>query len=148
MASVTTSCHIQADPDAVFAVIGNCNRFAEAVPDITGIEVLSDVTSGVGLRFRETRTMNGREADTVLEVTEYEPPNHIRIVADSHGTVWDSVFTVTPQNGGSELTLVMDARPHKLLSRLLVPFTMRMIGGALEKDLHAVKDFLESPVTA
>ena len=45
-------------------------------------------------RFRETRVMKGREASTVLEVTEYESPRRIRLVSDEGGTIWDTVFTV------------------------------------------------------
>ena len=40
------------------------------------------------------------EATTELEVTEYVENDHVRMVADSHGTIWDTVFSVKEQTGG------------------------------------------------
>ncbi len=43
--------------------------------------------------------MDGKEAATELEVTEYVKNDRIRFAADSHRTVWDSLFTVKPLRG-------------------------------------------------
>lgn len=67
----------------------------------------------MGTKFRETREFKGRKASTELEVKEYEEGKHIRLVSDAQGTVWDSVFTVTEMEGGTEIILEMDARPYK-----------------------------------
>ena len=60
---------------------------------------LSEVRTGVGTRFRETRLMHGKERSTELEVTEYVENERVRMVADTDGTVWDSVFVVSPVEG-------------------------------------------------
>ena len=88
--------------------------------------------------------MGRREATTELEVTEYEPPNRVRMVSDSGGTIWDTVFTVTADGSGSRLDMVMDARPHKLLAKLTVPLFGRMVAKAVEKDMDEVKDYCEA----
>lgn len=62
------------------------------------------------MRFRELRRMGNREQVTELEVTEWDPPHSVRMVADSHGTVWDTLFTISPVEGGTMLKLDMDAR--------------------------------------
>jgi len=95
-------------------------------------------------RFRETRVMKGREASTVLEVTEYESPRRIRLVSDEGGTIWDTVFTVAENESGSTLTMVMDARPHKFLARIMTPLMHRMVAKAIESDMDAVKEYCES----
>ncbi len=105
--------------------------------------MLSNITSGVGTRFRETRLMNGKEASTELEVTEYEENKLIRLVADSHGTVWDSLFTVRDSEGKTELVLVMDANAYKLMSKLINLLMKKIMRRALEKDMDAVKQFCE-----
>ena len=85
---------IDAPLDKVFKTVSDISQFSQAIPHIMKIEYLSDKKNGVGTRFRETRLMKGKEAVTELEVTEYIENERVRFVADSHGTVWDTVFTV------------------------------------------------------
>lgn len=91
MSRITSTRFINAPLDLVFKTVADIQNFSKAIPNIVDVEFLSDQKSGVGTCFRETREMNGREASTELEVTEYKENDHIRRVADSHGTVWDSV---------------------------------------------------------
>ncbi|MEM7050178.1 MAG: SRPBCC family protein [Acidobacteriota bacterium] len=143
MATITIRRSIAAAPATVFQAVAHIEQFSEAIPHITKVEMLSEVREGVGTRFRETRLMKGREATTELEVTEYEPDQRVRLVADSHGTVWDSLFTVKPEGAGSVLTLTMEARAYRLLSKLMNPLISGMIKKAVGEDMDAVKAFCE-----
>jgi len=134
---------ISAPVDFVFDTVSDINNFSKAIPHIVKAEILSDVKSGAGTRFRETRLMKGKEATTELEVTEYVENDRVRIVADTHGTVWDTVFTVAPVGGQTKLTMTMDAKAHKLLPKLVNPLVMRMIRKALESDMDSVKAYCE-----
>lgn len=86
----------------------------------------------------------GVEASTELEVTEYVENDRVRIVSEAGGAVWDTVFTVSPAGGRTELTMTMDARPAKLT----LPVVMRMIRKAVISDVDAVKAFCERPAPA
>ncbi|MCH8955368.1 SRPBCC family protein [candidate division KSB1 bacterium] len=143
MTQFTATRSINAPIDLVFKTVSDINNFSKAIPDIINVEFLSDVKSGIGTRFRETRLMNGKEAMTELEVTEFVENDHVRMVTDSHGAVWDSVFTVKRVDGHTELTLVMDARPHKFMQKMMIPMIKDMISKALEKDMDAVKTYCE-----
>jgi len=134
---------IDAPVALVFKTISDITNFSKAVPHIVNVEFLSDIRSGVGTRFRETRLMKGKEAETELEVTEYAENDRVRMVADSHGTVWDTLFSVTPVAGKTELTLTMDAKAHKLLPTLMNPLLKGMIKKAIEDDMDSVKAFCE-----
>ena len=96
--------------DVVFKAVSDIGNLPNTVPDILKVEFLSDLRSGVGTRFRETRLMKGKESTTELEVTEFIDNEHVRMVAESHGTVWDSVFAVKATGGQTELVLTMDAK--------------------------------------
>lgn len=87
--------------------------------------------------------MNGRVASTVLEVTEYEENERVRLISDAGGTIWDTLFTTEPRNGGTELAMVMEARPHTLLARISTPMIKGMVAKAIEADLDAVKEYCE-----
>ena len=97
MKTVTTSRTIQAPIEKVFQTLADVRNFRNAVTGITNIEFLTDQESGVGTRFRETRVMKGKEHTVELEVTEQVENDHVRIVSDENGTIWDTVFTVEQQ---------------------------------------------------
>ncbi len=143
MGQISITKVINAPVDRVFKAVADIRNFSKAVPDIMDVEFLSDQKSGVGTRFKETREINGREASTELEVTEYEENDHVRIVSDSHGTIWDSLFSVKKVDGNTELTLVMDAKAYKFLPKLLIPIMKFFIKKEISKDMDAVKVYCE-----
>ena len=137
---------IDAPVEVVFGAVADASNFSKAVPDIVRVEFLGGSRVGVGTRFRETRVMRGREASTVLEVTEYVRNERVRMVADAGGTVWDSLFTVAGVGVGgrrTRLELVMEARPYRLMARLMVPLMRRVVAKAVEGDMDAVKGWCE-----
>lgn len=136
---------INAPVDAVFETVSDISQYTRAVPDIVRVEFVTERKTGVGTRFRETRRMGKREATTELEVTEYVKDERVRMVSDAGGTVWDSVFTVTAMGDGegTRLDLVMEARPYRLLSRLMVPLMKGVVAKAVAGDMDALKAWLE-----
>ncbi len=143
MTKRSTSRQINAPAAAVFDAVADIEKFPEKSADIVSVELLTEQKKGVGARFRETRRMGKREGTTELECTEYVENERVRFVADQGGTVWDSVYTIKENADGTLLTLEMDARPHKLLAKIVVPFIVGMISKAVEKDMDAVKDYCE-----
>lgn len=143
MSRITAKRTIDAPVDEVFKTVCDINNYSKAIPEIVKTEIISDVKSGVGVRFRETRLMKGKEVTEEMEVTEFVENDHVRIVCDSHGTVWDSVFKVTPAEGKTELTLTMDANAHQFMAKLMNPMIKGVIGKALERDMDAVKSYCE-----
>lgn len=136
---------INAPVDAVFETVSDISNYTKAVPDIVRVEFLTEQKTGVGTRFRETRRMGKREATTELEVTEYVRNERVRMVSDAGGTIWDTVFTVTAEEDGpgTRLDLVMEARPYRLMSRLLVPLMKGAVAKAVAGDMDALKTWLE-----
>ena len=94
--------------------------------------------------FRETRMMNGREATVELEVAEYNKNQSIRMISDAGGTVWDTVFTVAKVGDATEMKMVMEAKPHKFMARIMNPLIRGMVAKAVEADMNCVKDYCES----
>ena len=143
MSQTTVVRTIDAPIERVFDTVAHVENFAKAVSQIVATEFLTDVTSGVGTRFRETRLMHGREAETELEITEYSENDRVRIVADAGGTIWDTVFAVSPESEGVRLVLTMEARPYTLMARLVNPFIKGFVRKAIESDMDAVKIYCE-----
>lgn len=137
---------INAPIGLVFSTIADISNFSTAVPHIQEVEFLSEVRTGVGARFRETRLMGGRKASTVLEVTEYVADERVRFVSDQGGTIWDTTFTVEAAGDGrgTRLGLVMEAKPYRLVSRLITPLMKGVVAKAIATDLDAVKAYAEA----
>ncbi|NBC66667.1 MAG: hypothetical protein GVY07_13555 [Bacteroidetes bacterium] len=144
MSKIKVTRQIQAPADEVFEMISDIRNFKKAVTDIVDVKFLSEIKSGVGTKFKEIREFKGRETATVLEVTQFVENDHVRIVSDTQGTIWDSLFTVLEKESGCKLTLEMEARPYKFLSKLMVPLMKGFVRKALEKDMDAVKDYCEN----
>lgn len=141
---ITVNRQISSPLENVFKTVADIRIFSEVLPHVVRYEFLTDIQLGVGARFRETRLMNGREAETELEVTEYVANDHVRMVADSHGAVWDTTFTVVDQSARTDLTVVMEARSYKLMSRIMNTIFKSVIARAVERDMDLVKSYCES----
>ncbi len=143
MGQVEVQRTIKAPTEVVFDATAHIEEYADVIPSITDVEFLTEQRTGVGTRFRETRQMGKRSATTELEVTEYDPPNRVRLVSDAGGTIWDTVFTYRPSDGGTDLAMVMDIRPYKLMARLMTPLIARTVTKAVASDMDAVKRHCE-----
>jgi uncharacterized membrane protein len=139
---------IDAPIELVFQTVADIENFSKAVPHITKVEFLTESRFGLGTRFRETRMMQGKEASTELEGNEFEENARIRLVADSHGTVWDSLFAVEREGEKVALTLTMEAKAYKLISKIMNLFIAGFVQKAVEQDMDAVKEYCEQQSAA
>ncbi len=145
MSRTEVSRTVDAPVEAVFDAIAHAENFARIQPAIMKLEFLTEQRTGAGTRFKETRMMGNKAATCELEVTEYVPHERVRIVSDEGGTVWDTVFTTTPApGGGTELSMVMDAKAYKLAAKIMNPLIKGMIRKHIEADLDAVKVHCEA----
>lgn len=144
MAKISVHRQIDAPVPVVFKAVSDIGNFPNISEEVIKIEFLTDQQHGVGTKFRETRLMKNQEHLTELEVTEYTENESIRMVTDSHGTVWDTVFSVTPAENGCELDIAMDARPHKLMPKILNPFLKGMFRRGMETYIDTLKSYCEA----
>ena len=114
---------------------------------IMRVEFLSESRSGVGTRFRETRTSGRRETTTELEITELVANEHARFVSDAGGTIWDTTFRTramgTPAGSKTEFQIDMEARPHKLLARIFTPLIRPMVRKGMQSHIDAFRAHCE-----
>src|SRR5688500_13908705 len=123
---------INAPLDLVFRTVSDVRNFRKAVPHITNVEFLSNQQQGIGTRFRETRTMNGREQAVDLEVAEYIEYVLVRMISDVGGTIWDTVFSVSQAGGDVQLMLQMYVRPYRFLARIINVLIRSMVVKGVE----------------
>ncbi|MGH3356323.1 MAG: SRPBCC family protein [Nocardioidaceae bacterium] len=93
MTSVTARRAVDAPTDRVWALATDVPRWPETISGISRIEMLSEGEFGPGTRWRETRTMFGREATEEMWVSTVDPGRSYTVEADSHGAHYVSTFT-------------------------------------------------------
>ncbi len=146
MNKVTVERTIAAPPERVFAVSSDIPRWAEVVPAIQRIEMLTDGPVGVGTRFRETRLMFGREETETMEVLEFEAPRRYVLGAESHGSRYRTEFRFEPAGEGTRLVFDFTGVPltvaAKVMGFLMKPMLKKM-GELCAADLEALKAHVE-----
>jgi hypothetical protein len=161
VAAIIVARRIYASHDIVFSAVADARAFARAVPGVIGFEFLSDVRSGPGTRFRRIRSTpvsgdnrvarcradidNGEIEVSDFEVTEYVKNKRLRVVNETRGVVWDSIFTITPTRNATLLTMRSEVRSHPLIARLVMPIVAFFRRKAVEAEIEAVKVYCEQP---
>lgn len=144
MTRVVVERAIEAPAEDVFRYVTDIERLPDNNPDVVSVEFLTDSRTGVGTRFRETRRMGNREMVSEIEVTEYQANERARMVNDMNGTVWDTEFMVTPIDVGTLFRITMDARPYKLVPRIMVPIMKGFFAKGIEKYADDVRSGCEA----
>ena len=149
MADLELTRDIAAAPQRVWAAITDLEGSVDIISGITKVERLSsDSEFEVGTRWRETRTMFGKEATEEMEVSALEPPQSYTVVADSHSVHYTSTWTVEPWGDGTRLAMTFDAEPQGGFAKFMAMTVGRLMKGptrrALAKDLDEIAKAVES----
>jgi hypothetical protein len=146
--SFTTSVHIEASPEEVFALATDFGRAKEVIRAIEKVELLTDGPIGVGTRFLETRTVLGHETTQEMEVTAFDPPRLYALGCESHGARYLTEVRLAPNRSGTEVELRFEAQPLTFMAKAMAEMLKPMIdsvAGVLENDLEDLKTALERP---
>ncbi|MEL7485039.1 MAG: SRPBCC family protein, partial [Planctomycetota bacterium] len=74
MKAIHVSETVNASIEDVFAVASDIANAAERIGGIDSVEMLTEGPVGMGTKWRETRTMFGKQADETMWITAWEPP--------------------------------------------------------------------------
>ncbi len=94
--SVTAAREIAADVERVWAIITDLDYSPEVMSSIVSIERVEGEGYEVGVRWRETRKLWGREETEEMWVSEVDAPRTTTVRAESRGTEYVTVFTLEP----------------------------------------------------
>jgi hypothetical protein len=134
--------HVAAPPDVVFARATDFRRAPETVTAIVKMEILTSGPVGVGMRFRETRVMFGREATEEMTVTTFEPPRGYTLSAESHGSRYHTELTFVPDGQGTRITMTFQGTPISFMARVMSVLMRPMMKSVMKvcaKDLDDIK---------
>lgn len=142
---------VNAPIDVTFVVFSDITKIQERVAGITKVEILSDVTRGVGTRWRETRIMFGQEATEEMEISAFQPNQSYDVVAESRGTKYHARYTFAEHHGGTLVEMIFSGTSTTLAGQLMSVFNFLFAGAtrkALEADLADLKAVAEQQAAA
>lgn len=151
MSSVHVSHEIAVAPEVVWPILVGVDAWVETIEAIEAVERLDDgVGFGLGTTWRETRTMFGKKATEVMEVTEFEEGVRYATFAESHGSKYYSEVRVDPTDEGCRLSMNFRGEAQTALTRIADVTIGRLFMGAtrkaLAKDLADIGAAAESAV--
>ncbi|MEQ8822522.1 MAG: SRPBCC family protein [Sumerlaeia bacterium] len=147
MTTLTVRRAIQAPAAVTFAIFNDLQVFEKRNPTVLKVEILSEATSGVGKRWRETRLMHGRQATETMEITAFDPPRSYTVEAESCGARYVTVLSFREDDDGTEVEFRMSAQPltlmAKAMSAILAPIMTESVRKAIEEDLRILGEAAE-----
>ncbi|MBN9130353.1 MAG: SRPBCC family protein [Paenarthrobacter ureafaciens] len=148
--TTTLTQHIKASPEKVWAVISDIPGSAATLTGIDSVQMLSEGPYGEGTRWKEARTMMGRQETVEMWVAEADPPRSTTVKAHQGGAAYTTRFSLAGRDAGTDLTLTFGAEVLKptLLSKvgmaLFGKIGLSITRKALGKDLAEIAAKAES----
>ncbi len=142
MTSVHVQRVVQAPIHRVWEHFTDIEGAPRRISGIDSVEVLSDVPFGPGYRWRETRTMFGREATEEMWVTDLRQPAFYEVAAASHGTEYLSRYDFVDGPEGTIVSLTFTGTPRSTTAKAMNVLTGWMAKGQVAKMLRRDLDEL------
>ena len=126
---------IQAPVSHVFDVFTDLSQAKEHISGIKELEIINGQENmKVGTKWKETRTMMGKDSTETMWVSELTQNTSYVVDAESHGTKYRSYFTFIEKEGSTEVTWVFEGIPQTLPAKLM-SILGYLFSGSLKKML-------------
>lgn len=150
MKTISVSREIDAPVEVLWQIMTDLDSFEETISAIESVESLSGGDDfDIGTKWRETRTMFGKQATEVMWVTEIDPGRSYVVNAESHGSKYTTKMSLMPQDNGSCLvTMDFGAEAVGTMAKLMTVTIGRFFENATKKafaqDLNDIATVAEA----
>jgi len=139
---------VNGSKEAIWTVICDIEHFENNISGINKVEILNKPSEGlIGLKWREARTMFGKEATEVMWVTEAESNKYYKTRAESHGAIYISTMAIEDKGDTCVLSMGFEGEPVSFGAKVGNFFMGKMMMKSTEKallvDLEDIKKVVE-----
>lgn len=139
-----TNVQINATKEKVWSIISDIENSTDNISAIERIEILTPRTEGLlGLKWKETRTMFGKQATEVMWITDAKENEFYQTRAESHGAIYISRLWLEENTNGTLLSMSFNGEPQTTGAKFMSMVLGWMFKGAtvkaLKKDLEDIK---------
>jgi uncharacterized protein YndB with AHSA1/START domain len=129
--------------DEVFAYLADPDRLALWQSSAVEVRKETGAPMDVGTRLTEVRRILGRQLETQVEITAYEPGRRLALKALSGPVPFAVEQTLTPTDGGTRVHFRGEGSPGGFF-KLAEPLVARAVERQFKNDFQTLKDILES----
>ena len=145
---ITVDIEIASSKEKVWATIIDIENCASFIASIVDLQILNKPEDSlVGLKWKETRVMFGKEASETMWITDSVEKKYYRTRAESHGSVYITKLSLSAFKGKTILTMSFSAEAQttfvKILSLIMGMVITSSMKKALRKDLEDIKKQVE-----
>lgn len=126
--------------ETVFDYIADMRNEPKWLRGADDVRLVSGEPVAGGSQFSGTYARAGQVSCTL---SEYDRPHRLVMHGEAKGMSFDDAITLTPMDGGTQLSAVMRARP-KGLFKLVAPMIGRVIGKQFQANWDRLRGVLES----
>lgn len=129
-------------PKDVFDFITTSENAPKIVQSVTSMIKLTEGPPRVGTRYRETRSMNGKEQQAELEIVEFEPAKKYAMQNVTSGIETVYRYNLQPERDGTLVDLVCEVKA-KGIKKLMLPLVAAFLKKEDGDHLQRLKKVLE-----
>ncbi|MFA4841232.1 MAG: SRPBCC family protein [Agrococcus sp.] len=148
--TLTLERSIAAPPEAVWRVLTDLEAAPEVLSGVARVERLAGAGYTIGTRWRETRTMMGREETEEMEVVGIDEGRSTMIAAEARGMAYRTEFTLDPTPEGTLLrmrfggSLQSPSWVQRVVARLTARLGTAMTRKMMQQDLDDIATAAEA----
>ena len=148
--NLRTSRLVAAPADVLWEIMTDLPASKDTITAIQSIEILTEGQEfGVGTKWRETRTMFGKQATEVMWVTHVDPGRSYTVRAESHGAIYTTVMAVEAGGDASrEISMDFGAEPTGTMARIASATIGRLFANATKKAVARELDDIATAAEA
>jgi len=148
--NISVDIEIEKPLEVVWKNICNIKKADKMISAITRLKILEEPDeegSLLGLKWRETRKVFGKESDETMWIINYQHLSSYTTRAENHGAVYTSTLSVKEIGENTLLTMAFsstsDSRWMRIVAVVMGFFVKRSMTKMLDKDLLEIKQFIE-----
>lgn len=147
--NVTVKTTISKPSNTVWPVITDITNAQTVISGIKSIRILDQPENTlIGLRWKETRELFGKEASEIMWITAAEENSYYCTRAESHGSIYETRLSLSQQGSETELCMSFESTavswPARILSTLMKPMIKNSLRKTMARDLEDIKHHVES----
>lgn len=144
MPTYTAKLVTRACVDQAFACLARFDNTVQRDPGVVSARALSDGPPARGSRFSPTLRLGGGNEGLADEITEYDPPRRVVLIADGRTFVSHDEIAVVASGAGAEVNYRAELALKRLM-KLWAPFVGRVLRQAGDAALPGLARELAQP---
>jgi len=129
--------------EEVFAYLTDLDRVPEWQTNVLFLQLQSPGGLRTGARLVELRKFLGRKVESVVEVSEYQPPHRYTIRVQSGPIPFEISNVLSESGGGTRIDAAVEGEPGRFFG-LVEWRVVKAVERELWNSLATLKDILES----